>query len=44
VHLQRIGVRGEAFTLLTENLATKPLDLVLERGDLLVLHRNRLRL
>jgi hypothetical protein len=44
VHLRRIGLGGKAFALLTEYLATKPLDLVLESGDLLVLHRNRVSL
>jgi hypothetical protein len=34
VHLRRIGLRGEAFALLRENLATEPLHLMREGGEL----------
>ena len=35
VHLRGIGFGGEALALLTEDLPTEPLELVLEGGDLL---------
>ena len=42
MHLGGIGFGGEALALLPKDLAAEPLELVLERGDLLGLQRNRL--
>ena len=39
VQLVRIGFGGKAFALLPKDLTAEPLELVLEGGDLLVLHR-----
>ena len=44
LQLLRVRFGGEAFALLAEDLAPKPLNLVFEGGDLLVLHRDGLRL
>ena len=41
VHLVRIGFGGEALALLAKDLAAEPLELMLERGDLLGLRADQ---